>query len=949
MKKSILIFAALALIVGCSKKEEPSNDAQTEKIEQAEQVEQTAQNEPTSLPNNKISNKIFIVENKFINKNIDKIDLSGYLSQFRKDVKNSAHSVYLNDEVEFSNFPATPDFEKMLVVGNDLCVLLNRIPKNDDEFESLKRAGIKIPKGSLIKCTGEKIESEDERYDGLFLFEENYNYFYPVEYDGKKGFVFGTDLCGQDVNVTSEQMSMFSFLYKHAANDNTAYFENFYPICGYEKFDARIANSLKENRIALQNVSKYEYNLDLDNPDDMIALYQNHRKRTFGYRMGGNLVPLFITTDLFAHSQHLLFDRLLSHVEQEIFSPRLLLLVEKLREKISEDLQKYPSNETANIAEKYFAVASALLKLVPSADDYGEETMPDKDSVLSEYDEEIRKEVEKIFAADAMQESSALAFSDGSAYIEDYTQYKPRGHYTQNEKLKAYFRAMMWFGRINFPLPESSRDSSDSRESLAQNMFKIGIYINDIVMQEDSLYTLWKSVFEPITVLIGESDDLSFDDLIPLWKSVGAENVLEWISDENVANFASLSREKLKSPLIASTSAFYANQSEGDYSDPENLKPAMGWRFLGQRFTYDAWIFQHVTSPRLYGRMMASGLDIASAFGSNSADMFLENATVKNGLGVGGYGIDSIDESFGRQIFEKLKTILGRFKKFFGSKDEKFWSETYYNSILALTKAQAEFEQGAGFFFTEKPLWNIKSLESSLGTWAELKHDTILYTKQIAAERGGPDEWYEPTYRTDKLPSPVHYIEPNLKFFTELCVSWKVFQNIFERYKLFDYYSEKAVSAMEKICLRALNIVAAEVKDEKVSKDDLDWIGTIPQLLAKSVVPFSDYGTYTLDNDQFKMALVADVLTNAESGSVLEVAVGIPHRIYVALNDKQGGKRIAVGYTFNYYEFTHPMNDRLTDEQWKKMVYDNESEAAKRKPEWYFDSTIEASGFGGKI
>lgn len=34
------------------------------------------------------------------------------------------------------------------------------------------------------------------------------------------------------------------------------------------------------------------------------------------------------------------------------------------------------------------------------------------------------------------------------------------------------------------------------------------------------------------------------------------------------------------------------------------------------------------------------------------------------------------------------------------------------------------------------------------------------------------------------------------------------------------------------------------------------------------------------------------------------------------------------------------MNDRLTDEQWKAMVYDNENEAAKRKPKWYLDPTI---------
>ncbi|MBD5438763.1 MAG: hypothetical protein HDR37_09420 [Treponema sp.] len=54
MKKSILIFAAIAFIFGCSKKEELSPDNQIEQTEQIEQVEQTAQGEQTSLPSNKI-------------------------------------------------------------------------------------------------------------------------------------------------------------------------------------------------------------------------------------------------------------------------------------------------------------------------------------------------------------------------------------------------------------------------------------------------------------------------------------------------------------------------------------------------------------------------------------------------------------------------------------------------------------------------------------------------------------------------------------------------------------------------------------------------------------------------------------------------------------------------------------------------------------------------------
>ena len=81
------------------------------------------------------------------------------------------------------------------------------------------------------------------------------------------------------------------------------------------------------------------------------------------------------------------------------------------------------------------------------------------------------------------------------------------------------------------------------------------------------------------------------------------------------------------------------------------------------------------------------------------------------------------------------------------------------------------------------------------------------------------------------------------------------------------------------------------------------------------------------------MALVADVFTNGEEGFVLETAVGIPYRIYVPLNDAQGGKRIAVGYCFNYYEFEQDISKRLTNEEWKERVYSNE-DMEDLKPFW---------------
>ena len=93
------------------------------------------------------------------------------------------------------------------------------------------------------------------------------------------------------------------------------------------------------------------------------------------------------------------------------------------------------------------------------------------------------------------------------------------------------------------------------------------------------------------------------------------------------------------------------------------------------------------------------------------------------------------------------------------------------------------------------------------------------------------------------------------------------------------------------------------------------------------------------------MAIIADVHTDAaEKMEVLEVATGIPYRIYVALNDGHGGKRIAEGYVYSYYEFTQPMSVRLNDDQWKERVYSSDKEILEevdnKIPGWIKDIII---------
>ena len=74
-----------------------------------------------------------------------------------------------------------------------------------------------------------------------------------------------------------------------------------------------------------------------------------------------------------------------------------------------------------------------------------------------------------------------------------------------------------------------------------------------------------------------------------------------------------------------------------------------------------------------------------------------------------------------------------------------------------------------------------------------------------------------------------------------------------------------------------------------------------------------------------RMACIADVHTAFDrrpggvGDVVLEVAVGFAHEIFVLV--PAGGKfALARGASFSYYEFTHPAEDRLTDEQWQQML-----------------------------
>jgi len=813
----------------------------------------------------------------------------------------SAHGQYLNDPLVFSDLPdgGIPD-GPTAVVGSDICLFypIENISSND-ELEKLPEGEL-IPFAAII-LLGDKLQNGNPNKGNMFEFQDNLNFFYRTSWNGKRGIVFGADLYG--IGKPNEENRVNALLYKLDGS-----FDNFYSFVGYERMGGKILEELEINGIAFQEVKKTEYYLSLEQPDDMISLYMNLIKKT--------PAPIFVTTDLAAHANHLVFDRMLQYLEENYFFPRLAdLTSEYIR--IMEQKKGQIPEEVHNAAILYFRTAEALLELAPKrteGKDYYKtiEYMDvDADQVLQEYPSLVLEEIDKIFKADGFDTLSIFGSQAAPELLltEDYSQYKVRGHYTKNGILGAYFRTLMWYGRINFNLGGEAEDI----KKLAAHLAPIALFIADITENSPELKRLWQSLFDPITELIGASDDIGFNELIPLWNRIKGAGFLQWYSDPDKREaFISREYKELRSPSVSGSSLFSGPFDGG--SEPEQRLIPLGWRFLGQRYTLDSEIHNNVSPPRLMSRDMVRGLDILKVFGSKTADWLLKESDYRE--------MPGLEETlnFMQRRLEDLK--------------DDYWLSTYYTNILYQIKTLGLFENGSGFYFTEKPGWNLKAINSALGTWAELRHDTILYVKQNYAERAGDGDW-EPTFRTKRLPEPIHYIEPNIPFWAASAMGIEKIYSILEKYNFLDGKTAQALSGMHELFNKAMEISMLESDNQEVSRSDLTWISRIASRLAYLVVTHTEATSgWVEDTGSLRMALVADVYTNAELRLVLETAVGIPYRLYIPLNDRQGGKRTAIGYGFSYYEFNHPMSQRLNNDEWKALVYSENPDMSRYLPFW---------------
>jgi hypothetical protein len=174
--------------------------------------------------------------------------------------------------------------------------------------------------------------------------------------------------------------------------------------------------------------------------EDIIKTYNDLKDRD---------LEIFITSDSLLHLYHIQFDETLKQIEEEEFYDLICEITATL---LKESGKTYAGTEgdvkeaaRRNIA--YLAVGMSLLE--------GENMTYRIPSYVSDT---VEGELALIEAYTGFAESPIFTYS------EDYSQYIPRGHYTQSEKLERYFKGMMWYGRLSFLLKGGCPDCIVSEE-----------------------------------------------------------------------------------------------------------------------------------------------------------------------------------------------------------------------------------------------------------------------------------------------------------------------------------------------------------------------------------------------------------------------------------------------------------------------------------------------------
>ncbi|MGA1841012.1 MAG: DUF3160 domain-containing protein [bacterium] len=587
-------------------------------------------------------------------------------------------------------------------------------------------------------------------------------------------------------------------------------------------------------------------------------------------------LPLFISTDSILQALHRSYDEILSELEKEVLMNRLELILSRAQAV----LPQIVANPTGMLADTYhdinvfYTVARKLLGRYNSPLPYLEDELVQ--SILNSV--------------------NALAFKNFNIFGEtrniDFSQFKPRGHYTKSEEFKRYFRAMMWLGRI------------DLRVEYPRQL--LGSYLIWRSVEEAGVRHAWDDMDKMFELMVGEPDAMNLRTFTMLMGDAGVQGLEDLLNPQMQGKILETIEEK-----GYGEQRICSHYLACDPFKPEVTQMPKSFTFMGQRFTVDSHVFSNVVFDRIVvngvkiRRMMPDPLDVMFVIGNNRALYHMEDELTK--------------WQYQGNLFI-LRYLLDQYTG-------EFWESNMYNGWLdALRSLSAPFE-GEGYPKSMRtPAYRDKLLYTQLASWAELRHDNILYVKQ--SYTGGIICEY-----------PDGYVESIPEFYRKLKNFANKARDILNSIYIPNDLKQSYISYYETFAntMNTLEILAKkQIDGQPRTKEETQFIkDTIDKKTYPGVCggpPITFYGGWYpklfYKDPEFCVEpdfIVADVHTNPNGPpygnyDVLHVGVGRINVIYFTA-ETCAGPTLYVGPVFSYYEKTETEMKRLNDEEWSMLVH----------------------------
>jgi len=216
-------------------------------------------------------------------------------------------------------------------------------------------------------------------------------------------------------------------------------------------------------------------------------------------------------------------------------------------------------------------------------------------------------------------------------------------------------------------------------------------------------------------------------------------------------------------------------------------------------------------------------------------------------------------------------------------------------------------------------------MQAGLASWAELRHDMILYAKQ--------------SYSGVVCDYPDGYVEPFPEFFKRVATFAQTSSALMDSLVLpcgsGKSLAKNYFSKLEFAATTLVGIAEKELKQEPRTPDETAFIkSTVIEEGMCGGPPFTGWysdlfymvGDLTFDFDP----TVADVHTDPKSASILHVATGFANAMLMVVETSCGMKAY-VGPVSSYYEHVEGQFIRLTDDDWKSRM---KTEPLPPRPEW---------------